>query len=213
MVARLPAASCVQVNVHQSLGDDLNVENVFHYQCTAAGPFTATQLNDIAIGFYTNWNGDVMPHLSVALDLNAVTTRDISVDLGGDGADGLNESNPGAVGGVVLPANVALVTSWREFESYRGGHPRTYLSGIPSAEQADPQHVTLAYGQAVQTAMTAFLGHINTQAGWPAGSPAGKLVVVHYTRHNAVLVPPNVFNILSCAVNTRIDSQRRRLES
>ena len=153
-----------------------------------------------------------MPELANNTFLHETSCHDLSDPSGADGI--FVEPTPvaGGSGFIAFPANVALVVSWHEAISYRGGHPRTYLPGIPSGASADPQHVLGSYAAGVQTAANAFLAGING-AAWPTALGASALVVVHYHLHHVVLDPPVANFITAATVNTRIDSQRRRLQA
>jgi hypothetical protein len=206
------ATNCIQVNTHMILGDDINVENRYHIMLSGAGGYSQAELNAWAEEVHDDFAGDVMPSLANDLVLSHTTSKDLSVLNGGDGLFTPVAPTVGGAGSAALPANCALVASWAEFISYRGGHPRTYLPGIPIGEQSDPQHVASTYATTIQTAMAAFLSSINT--GVPTGAAfSGVLVVVHYRLNAAPQIPPQVEPITGVTVNTRIDSQRRRLGS
>jgi hypothetical protein len=141
----------------------------------------------------------------------SVTAKDLSIV---DGAEGTYVAGSPVVGpaGASLPASVALVVSWKEFASYRGGHPRTYLFGIPAAVQTDPQHVTGTFATNVQTDANAFIADIASQT-WPAAMGDGNLVVVHYSLKGYTGTLPFSAEIGAATVDTQIDSQRRRLKA
>lgn len=211
MPAKPPAANCIEIALHGILGTDTNVVNVYHVALAAAGPYDNAELSAWAQELYTDFAGDVLvgTHISADYTLIKATARDISVPNGGDGLYEPSSGAPGH-GGSSAPANVACCVSWHEFISYRGGHPRTYLAGIPQSIIASPQLLSPAGASGLQTDMNAFLSSVN--AGVPPGATnSGQLVVVHYSLNKVVQTPPLVRPILSATVNTRLDSQRRRL--
>lgn len=207
----LPAPSTVRVAIRQAQGDDSDILNIFHYAVDAAGPYSAAVLDNIAQGFFANWVSQILPLQSNGLSVQEVTTHDISVAHGGDGSFVPAGSPPiGGEGGSATPASASMVLSWREFISYRGGHPRTYVGGMPNSFVSTVQQWAAADASAMQSAALAFLGDVNGQVGWTTAEP-GHLVVVHYSLSKVVQNPPLLEPILGVAVGTRIHSQRRRL--
>ena len=209
----LPTApNTIQVNLQMILGDDINVENRFHIQLVSDGPYTAAQLNGWAEEVHKDWAGAVMPGLSQDLILTQTRSRDLSVLNGGDGLYVPSDPTLGGITEDSLPANVACVGSWKEFKSYRGGHPRTYVAGIPVTVQNDPQHVTSTFAGDLQTGLTGFMTNVNDQ-GSGDGTPAGVLSVIHYRLNDVAQDPALVELILGVSVSPQIRSQRRRLAS
>jgi len=118
--------------------------------------------------------------------------------------------------GVRLPANCALVISWRTSQYYRGGHPRTYLPGIVQDRLEDARHwsaQTIADFGAAAYNFRAGVNNIQI----PNGSPVtlGHLQVFANggsTQNPKVYLDPPRFHVwTSQAVHPRVDSQRRRL--
>ena len=210
MPAPLPAPNCIRSAVVMNLGDFGDVLNIFHTRWSTDGPYDSTQLNAVSTLVATAFGAHFAPLLSTDLGLSRCDSRDLSVAMGGDGTYSYAGGSTGSIAQPSLPANVALVVSWKEFTSYRGGHPRTYLSGIPRTTQADPQHINTTYQGDIQGGATDFIAAIAAASG--GGLPGtAELCVVHYLSAHVALNPPSVFAILRASVNTRLDSQRRRL--
>lgn len=213
MPALAPAPGIIRFACKGTLGDDLDVLNIFHLNTGLAsdipsGPDLITAAGDFVGAFQTNF----VPLLGGDYFSTACTAKAVNVADGPEATFVVPTPVQGGTEGGDHPANVALVVSWKEAISYRGGHPRTYLAGIPRSSLSDPQHVTGAYRNSVQTAANAFLSEISGIT-WPSGWGSSNLCVVHYRRHGADLIPPHVGAILSATVDTRMDSQRRRLQS
>lgn len=212
MAAPLPAPECVRIAIQQKLGNDNDVLNIFHVQVDGAGPYDPADLNALAHGMYTAFTNAFYPHLTTAISAVLATARDISVV---DGADGIYVPGAPIVGSLAtapLTANTAVVVSWKEPISYRGGHPRTYLAGVDFASTVDPQHIVNSKANTLTADGLAFRTAVNALT--PGGTiPTVKLVVVHYRLNDTVQTPPQVQHISSAVVDTRLDSQRRRLGS
>jgi hypothetical protein len=205
-----PAAKVIRVALKSVLGDDMDVLNIFHILGTIAGPYAAATLTNVAADVFTSWTGRMAPQQSSSMQYVSAEAKDLSVVNGGVATYTPGAPVAGGVAGNVEPANVAICVSWKEFLSYRGGHPRTYCSGIAEAGRLDPQHIEASYAAGIQLAGTNFIADLagDTVSGF--GSPL-TLCVVHYRLNDVAQTPPIVSPILACTVNTRYDSQRRRL--
>ena len=197
--------------MRNTFSDDLDVLNIFHLHVESDGPYEPADLVSVADVFATAYSTDFLPVLCTALVHADVTAKDISVVDGAVGLSIVHAGDTGAISSQPAQANCALVISWKESLSYRGGHPRTYLCGWPMADASDGQHVNGTYAASVQTHANTFLGDINA-ATYPVALGVGDLAVVHYRLNDAVQTPPLVKPILAATVNTRTDSQRRRLQ-
>jgi hypothetical protein len=195
----------------QNFGDDANVNNVMHLLVDEDGPYLGADLNTAAATFYGLFTDAFAPSVCSALTFARCDVKDVSVSDGAVGTHVPSEPVAGTVSTAPLPANCALVVSWKEEISYRGGHPRTYLCAIPGADVLDPQHVSSAYAVGVQNAAEDFRSSV-FDATWPTSWGSGSLAVVHYRLDDVALTPPHVKILTQAIVNTRLDSQRRRLQ-
>lgn len=212
MAAHLPKSNCVQFAMRQTLGDDTHVTNVYHCIASAAGPYSGLDLHAAASTFYDLWTTQFMAVLSDELSATACIAKDLSVVDGAEATFVPLAPVIGASHSPSLPASTALVTSWKEAISYKGGHPRSYFAGIPNTQTSDPQHVTSDLRTTLQAAANAFISAV-AAAAWPALMEGLILGTVHYLRNKIVLAPPEFQPFLSALVDSRIDSQRRRLQS
>jgi hypothetical protein len=119
--------------------------------------------------------------------------------------------------GPVLSPNVAAVVSWDIDQKYKGGHPRTYLPGIESAAVAvaGANTWTTAFVSALKAAALAFLQQLIATL-ISAGFSSAQAITVSRFRGNAALPAAKMYPITNSSanppiVNSRIDSQRRRL--
>jgi hypothetical protein len=145
------------------------------------------------------------PFLSSAYSGVTGTGIDLTNDLG----VGVSATTAmvGADGGTV-PASAACCITWRIARHYRGGHPRTYLGPLGSTAIGSARNLAGGFVTALQTAAGGFLTDCNAIT---TGGKSFKLICVHRFRNGVQLPVPAVDLIDAAAVDTRIDSQRRRL--
>lgn len=150
--------------------------------------------------------------VSASYTLGEVTFTDLTDEMGFVGTASGN--TPGGGGTSSQPANVALTISWQIARHYRGGHPRTYFGGLNSTAHLNANRWQASVVTAWEAAANAFLTDIGTHSF--AGT-SGALCCVHRVRTvgdppvRTILDPPLVDVITSASVDSRIDSQRRRL--
>jgi len=184
--------------------------NVFYVKGTFPGDFgafTQANLDAVSAGVFTAFHDQLLVQLTT--DTNLVEC--LAVDLSSvTGLTSLHTgSGAGGLGGTAMPSNVALCVSWKEALHYRGGHPRSYMGGVSATFLADVRHVTTSFAGIMQTAANNFRTAVNAIAS--PGVTSFALVGVHYTLGKVPRVPPLVTPVLTASVNTRLDSQRRRL--
>jgi hypothetical protein len=113
--------------------------------------------------------------------------------------------------GTAMPANACPCISWSVQQRYKGGHPRTYLPSPETSDMVDMTSWTTAFTSAAQTAANNFLSDINalTQGAFTDSH----LGVVSFVDNKQWRSPPvfRDFTPTAAAVDSRIDSQRRRL--
>lgn len=118
-------------------------------------------------------------------------------------------ATPGGVNDQPAPANVALCISWKVRTSFRGGHSRTYLCGVPVNAELDARlwgdSVRAAAADAAQSFHNEFEGLTYT------GIESLEHGMMSFVHDKEWRVPPHFFRIYSWAVDGRIDTQRRRL--
>lgn len=176
--------------------------NTFHFQRNVASPAPWTQpdmqglVNDVRDWWVTK----VLPILVQSYVLQPLVLTDLTSDTGLKFAFGAIQ--PGAVPQKSLPTNAAMCVSWHQAQRYKGGHPRTYLGGIPENNSEDGRHFSVPSLNAFRGAF-ATLGFIN-----PTGA---EMVLVRRTVNKVLLAQPQVHRITGNHINARIDSQRRRL--
>jgi hypothetical protein len=205
MVALPPAIGIAKIIVKQQLAS-VNVFNVLHAQTADLSPWTPAGLNALASAVRGAWVAQVIPLQSNQISLSDVQCVDLSSDTGADAT--ATGSNVGAVPGAALTANAAICWSWKISRRYRGGHPRTYIGGIGGSQVTNANTIAPSVVTSHQAAAVAVRAAIN---GVTTSTGTALMCVVHYTRAKLILPVPLISLVNSVSVDTRIDSQRRRL--
>jgi len=190
--------------VHNTL-DARDCVNIFYAGYTGGTPITGTDLSSACHQMLTAYETRFTTHLSSDLVTQSCSAVDLSSSLGATG--NFSSALTGGGGSTTEAASIALCVSWAIGRHYRGGHPRTYLPGIPTGARQDAGHVTAAYATAVQTDAIGFISAVN---GITTTGRTWLFVTVHYYSGGVISITPITDNITGAAVNTRYDSQRRR---
>jgi hypothetical protein len=205
MVALPPVSGVAKIVVKQQLAT-VNVFNVLHAQTNDNHAGSASELGNLATAVRAAWVANVIPLQNPALTLTDVVCTDLTSDTGAEAT--VTGSTVGTSTGLASPANAAICWSWRIARRYRGGHPRTYIGGLSSTDQGSANTITparvTAHLAAATSLRTAINGAATVNGNW-------QLVVVHYRRNKAILPVPLVSSVNAVTVDTRLDSQRRRL--
>lgn len=122
-----------------------------------------------------------------------------------------NTVTAGAVGSVAVNPNTALVMSYPIAAHYRGGHPRTYVAGVPASSIATPGGNEWSTGTQ-STWESIGITLLGAVASMVVGGVADVLLgTISYYTGGAARAVPIFKTFLDVAVGSRLDSQRRRL--
>lgn len=207
----MPALPAVQVLKTEVIGnmEGAGFANIFHTGgIGVTGPPTVAQLLTYLTALEASYKAHILPLLSIGITVTEVKCTDLSSSTGAVAEAGFADAG-GVTSSGALAVSSAVVLSWAISRRYRGGHPRTYLPGIPANVTTNYKNLTGAAQTAFQAAGAAFLTACNaiTIAG---GST--ELVCVHYYQNKEPFPGGPVFDpITACSVHSRLDSQRRRL--
>jgi hypothetical protein len=203
--ALLPVNNVVRIAFHQGY-EGATVLNIIHAEYDGSPPDSAA-LSTFADGAHTAWKDNVLPTISNDLFLQLTVVDDLDAAGGAQGSHASNDA--GGDGADNLPANVAVCVSLGFTGArYRGGHPRAYLSGITKDRLSGVKDITGGAASDFQTGFNNFLADLAAvQINGTDVSPA----LVRRHSHNVILNPPLVLPLTTATVNTRLDSQRRRL--
>lgn len=208
----LPDVDQVFKIVVEGTNQGQNWANVFHAQWEGTSPSSVDCIS-IAEDVWDAYAADFLPVIQENAVLQQVTVTDLTTTSGSVG--GWTASQAGGDTGPTLTAGASIVVSWRIARRYRGGKPRTYLPPPSQDEIVDTSHYKDTYVADVLAAAVAFRNDVN---GITSTDISGlELGCVSYYDKASVPTPPHLratplfepFTDIS--VNTRIDSQRRRL--
>ena len=205
MVALPNAVGIAKIIVKQTQAS-VNVFNVLHAQTADLSPWQPAGLTALAAAVRGSWVTNVLPLQHGTITLTDVQCVDLSSDTGFDAV--ATGNNVGTATGTALSSNAAICWSWKISRRYRGGHPRTYIGGLTTNQILNPNTLVAATVTSHQAAAAALRAAING-----VSTPTGTALqcVVHYYRAKTVLPVPLVSLVNSVSVDTRVDSQRRRL--
>lgn len=209
MPALLPAPGVARVAIHQRLDNTVDMVNVFHVAALADSTpgYSSDELAAIATAVGNAWGAYLMPQLSSDMRLNLVVVQDISSDTGFAASHVFDIAGSQAAN--ALPANCAVVLSWPEALRYRGGHARTYIGGVAQDFQISPKTIAPAMVTGLANGGATFRTAVNAIT---TGGISGLSLGVLHRKKNKVDRNPPVFGAVGPPhVDSRIDSQRRRL--
>jgi hypothetical protein len=187
----------------------IRCENVFHVGYTGAITnllAVATALRDMWRAWENLQGVLVRPSATVSTGLRV---KDIGVEFGG-ATELTMGSNPGGIGGVVMPNNVTCAIKWLTANTGKSFRGRTYHIGMTD-QMCAGNNLIGGYDAKFITAYTALM---NSVASVPAagGASAFHLVIVSKRHNNAWRDNAVVTPVLGPALtNTIVDTQRRRM--
>lgn len=185
------------------------VVNVMHV-LNGGGPpgsaYTQSQIDQLAVSMASLFVGNLMPLTSTQYTALDCTATDLTSDVGVSSIAPMVGQGVGS--GTSTPFSLAVVISWKIIRRYRGGHPRTYIGPPQQSSIASGTSFGTSFVTQVQNAATAFRGGVN---GLVLGGSTQRLVCVHRYQGGVELPDPIVDVITGNSVDTRLDTQRRRL--
>lgn len=185
--------------------------NIIHLQYIGTRP-TNTTLDALCVSIGSAWATSLAAQVASTTSITLITAVDLS-DVNGAGGSS-NQVVPGTGTGTnPLPVNCALCITWKTAARWRGGHPRTYLPGMIGTNVTNGNQWTSAYRTATNTAATTF--HNNLNALTTGGNTWTHVCLRRHQTlvdgSHVVLNPAVPIPITTTLVDSRIDSQRRRL--
>ena len=204
-----PLVDTVRVAVLQEV-KGYEALNVLHLLLTTDGTRTVDDLASVMSAMASAWNGNftgIQSSDSVCISLMGTWTTGLHTELV------YTQPGPGGGGGSTIGDDLALcaVINWAIGASYRGGHPRTYLPGIPDNGVENSRNLTAGFRANLATAAAAFKNAVDAiTAGHISGVQLG---CVAMQRENAWLLTPVFEPYQSASVRNVIGTQRRRLHA
>lgn len=190
--------------------DDANFSNVLWFYFTGEGEITVATLTEFTEDVQAAWCFGLSP----LLDDDVHWQYAHSVLQGPDDEQieaWATTAYDGAVSGDGLPANIAACVTWHIEAHYRGGHPRSYICGIPQAAQLHAKSFEPSFTADLQDAMNTF--HTAAEGLGPYdGIASVEHGTISFVNDGDWRDPP-IFRryVRNPTVDSRIDSQRRRL--
>jgi len=180
--------------------------NILHVGYSGTLPI-ALSANAFATKIGLEWLSVWKPMQSHFLVYSECKVTDLTAPLAGVGVVALG--GHGAVIGGSVPNQVAMLVHWSSALRYRGGHPRSYIPGLWESQLHDSKTWVAALVALAQARLIAFEAVMGLFSH--GGTTLTGLRVVHYRRHAAPLVPPQVEDILGGTIELEVATQRRRL--
>jgi hypothetical protein len=150
---------------------------------------------------YTKWTTPLKPTLTTGNTLRQIRATDMTVEGGPQYVRSVSEAgtNAGDINALSNAAAVSLRTAKRG-RSYRG---RIYISGWEAGLLTDQ----VTFGSGLVTNLSNFVTGLQT-----ALDALGMDLVVPSKQHNNVVTNPAELNeVIAVVIDTKVDSQRRRL--
>lgn len=203
---RPPNFTC-HVDVISGVGS-YEFSNGFWFKVDTTDTPTLSELASFATDVGTIWGADVGTWMTT----NAAVLQAKAV-FWGAGSDTIDAIATASVDGTQdppdLPLNVAMCISWPIAAHYRGGHPRSYVGGLPTIAMNDQRTWDSSFRDNVVDGATSFIADVEELT---LASHAVELGIVSFVDANAWRSPPVFRHFTGTPViDARIDSQRRRL--
>lgn len=192
------APQCVEVvlKMNQNTIPAVNVWNVDVGATVTDGILASVR------DLFDEWITDTFsPQISNTVALAELIVTDISVE-GGHQVTMAPTTPTGAATGQSVPANVALVASFRTSRIGRAYRGRSYTTGLVVGHLADAHSATTTHADAVGAAFVTLIDAL-TDAGY-------KLVVLSRFLNKVQRVVAVATEIIQVITNVKLDSQRRR---
>lgn len=177
---------------------------------TGSGVITTTELNALAAACRAKYATRFLPLLRTEVELQNTQVVLYSAGDALEGHDGTIVTG-GHSTGARLPANVACCVSWPIAPVYRGGHARSYLTGLTSDQVAAVNTFDATFLTTLRAAANSFHTDLEAITGISSSITTIEHGVVSFVRAGAWRTPPVFYRITGAAVDGRVDTQRRRL--
>jgi hypothetical protein len=202
-VPAVPSAAKVVANYNTN---DVSWNTVMHVGKGVSTPWTIAECATAAESLYP-LIADLMGQLSGQTLLESVEVQDLYAD---NSFSVYVPESPagGGQAGTPVSVNTCICVSWGLGVKYRGGKPRTYLSGTVATVIANPQELTEAAASSTAALANTFISNVQTIT---VAESNLYLACVAYSRDKEPLANPLVLPVTSASVSRRLASQRRRL--
>jgi hypothetical protein len=197
----------IKTTFFQALGTVL-WENILYFGFSGSSP-TSADLVTFANDLMTKWGAEIIHSASTSANIYGVEMIDLTSDMGASGYS-TEAAIAGTDSNAPLPVSCALVVSREIARRYRGGHPRSYLTGFCEERQADAKTWDATFVGEVAAALQTLCEYAGTLTVGGCSLEAQGVNVSYFTG-GALRAVPVVDDIDSFVGKDRICSQRRRL--
>jgi len=221
MPALPPVSHVVRVDVLFSLPGDPNAEFRKFFQYT--GALSAADAQAWVSAIHAAFNTRMAGQLYAGVTLKQTTLTDLSSVSAAQAIDATPHAMANA--NTSLPSGLAMVIKDRIARRYRGGHPKTYLPGVPNANLVGGNQWAAGGMAGIIAAWNLWVSDCLTSVP-VAAAPAFEVSVSYYQGFTAHQLPsgrwrnvptlrgtPVVDLVLAHSVNSTAASQRRRNET
>jgi hypothetical protein len=183
--------------------------NVFHCQLTTSGSISQADLDTWTVAFANQYKTSFAPRMQTAVNYSLATAT-LYTPGGGVLSSQQTMTGNGSNGGTAVTDNAAAkCISWLSTVFWRGGKPRTYITGPTTGDITAGTQISAAEITALTTAATGFRTAINALT---ATSITGTVLgFVSFFTGNTLRTPPVFYSFTGAKVHTRLATQRRRL--
>lgn len=204
----------VRMTIQGTVGGDVWA-NTLHFAYSGTTP-TDGDCIDFATTLYAQWALGFLPCMPSTSGMQKTTCVDLSSDTSGAGEH--VAVSPGTRVGSEIPGSACILVNKVMSRRYRGGHPRTYITGGVQSDLDSPSHwnagtIVADVGAAYTGVQIALLGH--TAGACTLGSEVNvsyfsKILnpVAPYRRTTPLVTP-----ISAGIPRVKIATQRRRMSS
>ena len=183
-------------------GDRDYMYNVLWLAASVAGPYDSTDLDAASAAIGASLFTHLLPNLSANVTLDQVEVADFTSATGQESI--YVSGNSGAQGGT-SPAQICALWQWAVNERFRGGHPRTYIPGVPVSAMSDDRTIETSELNLLNTAQNDLQAVIETLA-FGAGP-----VSLACLRKRRVAGDAYLLNMAPAGTSPTLATQRRRV--
>lgn len=181
---------------------------MLYLRLTHSVPVTVNDLESIANDIADSWGTRLTPRITSNVTLDRI---DITfIPTAGESLQwSHSEVKTGADANVLADAASCYVLDWLISDYYRGGHPRSYLPGVPANQLTNGSDLGAVFLAAVAVQVELFRNDVNAITSTHV--TAVEIGTVRFQSHLAWLVPPVFRPYTGSKIRTVIGTQRRRL--
>lgn len=202
-----PAGTCKLVLKGLLFGVHPTV-NVWWLRLTSAGAPNAADLLNVLTSIKTAYN--TLNAADISANWNATSFDAHWIPTAGHIIEAsFPYTNAGGAGAAVQDASASFVVDWLTGLYYRGGHPRSYLAGVASADVSNGSAVSAGRQTALATDAATWLAAVNALTH--ADITKVELGTVSFASGKAWRVPPIFVPYTGVKIRPIIGSQRRRI--